>query len=53
MATLPRNEIQWRRTVLLHDAEELDNDLRAGSDQDLALSSLLSVVDTIERIIEN
>lgn len=39
--------------MLLHDAEELDNDLGAGSDQDLALTGLLGVVDGVERIVEN
>jgi hypothetical protein len=39
--------------VLLHDAEELDNDLRGWSDQDLSLSGLLGVVDGIERIVLN
>ena len=32
-------------TVLLHDTEELDDDLGARSNQDLSLSSLLGVVD--------
>jgi hypothetical protein len=39
--------------VLLHDAEELDDDLRGGSDQNLSLSRLLGVVDGIERIVLN
>jgi hypothetical protein len=39
--------------MLLHDTEELDNDLGAWSDQDLALSRLLGVVDGLERIVEN
>jgi len=39
--------------VLLHDAEELDYDLGAWSDEDLSLSRLLGVVDGIERIIKN
>lgn len=41
------------RTVLLHDLEELDNDLGGRSDQDLALASLLGVVDALESVIEN
>lgn len=41
------------RTVLLHNAQELDNDFGAGSDEDLTFSSLLSVVDGIERIVED
>lgn len=40
-------------TVLLHDAEELDNDLGGRADQDLALASLLGVVDGVERIVED
>lgn len=39
--------------VLLHDLEELDDDLGAGSDQDLALAGLLGVVDVVEGIVEN
>jgi hypothetical protein len=39
--------------VLLHDTEELDDNLGGGSDQDLSLSGLLGVVDGIERIVEN
>ena len=41
------------RTVLLHDRQELDDDLGAGSDQDLTLASLLGVVDGLERIVED
>ena len=44
-------EIVTPHTVLLHDAEEFDNDLRGWSDQDLSLSGLLGVVDGIERIV--
>jgi hypothetical protein len=45
----------WRlpRTMALHDMQELDDDLRAGSDQDLALAGLLGVVDGVERIVED
>jgi hypothetical protein len=39
--------------VLLHNAEELDNDLGAGSDQNLTLARLLGVVDGVERIVED
>jgi hypothetical protein len=39
--------------VLLHDAQELDNDLGGRSDQNLALAGLLGVVDGLKRIIEN
>ena len=37
--------------MLLHDTEELDDNLGGGSDQDLSLSGLLGVVDGIERIV--
>ena len=47
------NEICRPHTVLLHDTEELDDNLGVGSDQDLSLSGLLGVVDGIERIVEN
>ena len=40
-------------TMLLHAMQELDNDLRAWSDENLALAGFLSVVDGIERIIED
>lgn len=40
-------------TVLLHDLQELDNDLGGRSDQDLALAGLLGVVDALESIVEN
>jgi len=39
--------------VLLHDTEELDDDLGGRADQDLSLSGLLGVVDGIERIVED
>ena len=39
--------------MLLHNAEELDDNLGGWSDQDLTLSRLLGVVDGIERIVEN
>ena len=39
--------------MLLHDREELDDDLRGWTDHDLALASLLGVVDGIERIVED
>lgn len=40
-------------TVFLHDAQELDDDLGAGSDQNLALAGLLGVVDALESVIED
>ena len=54
--TLALNEELKQRispTVLLHDAQEFDNDLGAGSDENLTLASLLGVVDGIKRIVEN
>ena len=39
--------------MLLHNAQEFDDDLRAWSDQDLSLPGLLGVVDGIERIVED
>lgn len=44
---------QSPHTVLLHDREELDDDLGGGADQDLALASLLGVVDGVKRIVED
>jgi hypothetical protein len=42
-----------QRTVFLHGAEEFDDNLRAWSDQNLALSSLFGVVDALQRIVED
>lgn len=39
--------------MLLHHTQELDDDLGARSDEDLALASLLGVVDGVKRIVEN
>lgn len=39
--------------MLLHHLQELDNDFRAGSNEDLTLSGLLGVVDRFERIVED
>lgn len=50
---MERGEQDDKRTVLLHDAQELDNDLGARSDEDLALARLLGVVDAVERIVED
>jgi hypothetical protein len=41
------------RTMFLHGAEELDNNLGAWSDQNLALSSFFGVVDALQRIVED
>lgn len=40
-------------TVLLHDVEELDDDLGARPDHDLALAGLLGVVHAVESIVED
>lgn len=40
-------------TVLLHGLEETDDNLGSGSDQDLTLSSSLSVHDSIKGIVQN
>jgi hypothetical protein len=42
-----------RRTVLLHDVQETDDDLGGRTDQDLALAGLLGVVDGVKRIVED
>ena len=42
-----------RHTVLLHDTEELDNDLGRRTDKNLALARLLGVVDGVERIVKD
>ena len=49
-----RNEIPSSGlTMLLHDSEELDDDLGAWADQNLALAGLLGVVDGIEAVVEH
>ena len=40
-------------TVLLHDAQELDDDLRTGPDHDLPLARLFGIVDALEGVIED
>lgn len=39
--------------MALHNGQELDDDLGRWADQDLALASLLGVVDSIQAIVEN
>lgn len=39
--------------MALHDGQELDDDLGAGSDEDLTLAGLLGVVDGVKRIVED
>ena len=41
------------RTVSLHNAQELDNNLGAWVYEDLAFAGFFSVIDGIERIIQN
>jgi hypothetical protein len=42
-----------KRTVALHDLQELDDDLRRRADHDLAFAGLLGVVDVLESIVED
>ena len=42
-----------RRTVLLHDTQELDDDFRARSDEALTLASFLGVVDVLESVVQD
>lgn len=39
--------------MLLHDVQELDNDLGRGTDHDLTATHLLGVVDGVERIVKD
>lgn len=39
--------------MLLHQGQELDNDLGGRADQDLALATLLSVVDVVEAVVQD
>ena len=39
--------------MLLHHLQEFDNHLRARPNHDLALASLLGIVDGLKRIVEN
>lgn len=39
--------------MLLHDGQELDDDLGRRPDEDLALAGLLGVVHGVERIVED
>lgn len=39
--------------MLLHDSQELDNDLGARADEHLALAGLLGVVDALQSIVED
>merc|ERR1712093_653066 len=40
-------------TVLKHDGEELDDDLRARPDEDLTLAPLLGIADALEAVVQN
>ena len=48
-----RKKVIVVHTMLLHHAQELDDDLRARSDKDLALAGFFGVVDGVERIVED
>lgn len=50
---LNENIERQKHTVLLHDAQKLDNDLGRRPDQDLPLARLLGVVDGIQGVVEN
>lgn len=39
--------------MLLHDRQEFDDDLGAGSDQDLTLAGLFGIVDALESVVED
>jgi hypothetical protein len=47
------SEPKLRHTVLLHNTEELDDDLGGWPDQDLALASLLGIVDRIQAVVKD
>jgi len=40
-------------TMLLHDREELDDDLGNWANQDLALSTLLGIVNALKSIVQH
>ena len=40
-------------TVLLHDLQELDDDLGGGTNKDLTLSTLFSIVNALESIVQH
>lgn len=42
-----------RHTVLLHDGQELEDDLGAWSDEDLTLAGLFSIVDALQAIVKD
>jgi hypothetical protein len=42
-----------KRTMLLHNVQELDDDLGGRTDEDLTLSGLLGVVDGVQAVVEN
>lgn len=46
-------KVPSKLTILLHDLQELDHDLGRRADQDLTLSTLLSVGNGLENISEN
>lgn len=46
-------EFLSKHTVLLHDLQELDNDFRAGADENLTLAALLSIVNCLKSVTEH
>lgn len=46
-------ETKAKHTMSLHNSQELDNDLGRGSDQDLSLTSLLGVGNSLKSVSEN
>jgi hypothetical protein len=54
--TISKNEpttVQNKYTILLHDLQEFNHNLGGRSDQDLSLSTLFSVGDSLEDISQN
>ena len=39
--------------MFLHDAQELDDDLGAGADENLAFAGFFGIVDGVKRIVEH
>lgn len=45
--------VKVQLTVLLHDRQDLDNDLAGGPDEHLPLSSSLGIDDVVQAVVEN
>jgi hypothetical protein len=53
-STFDRKRISKQKlTVLLHNREELDNDLGGRTDKNLTLATLFGVVDVVQSIVED